>query len=356
MSSMRPDGDDAWNYLRPLPSAKPYIYMKPIDQDLHELVILDGLKSKIMSNSDDPPHSFYTGDIFVPHLDISDAWKSIGRLNDRVTLATGEKLLPLQIEHRIREESVVKEAVVFGNGRFIPGLLVFRNYNATTLSNEDYISHIWPAVQDANSSAESFAQISKEAIIPVPANISYPRTDKGTIIRNQIYSKFAEHIEGMYADFENRQDGHLKMNVQSLTDWIIKTAGHHFGIYLEDADADFFAAGFDSARIFTFSGLMRKSLYLGKDSSMLRTNSVFEFQTPNRLAQHLYALQTDSGAVDGKKDIQEMSKLIERYSIFQKHIPAMRAADTGHVVVGETSNIPICADIFARCSQVQLVS
>ena len=353
---MRPDGDDAWNYLRPLASTKPYIYMKPIDRDLHELVILDGLKSKIMSNSDDPPHSFHTGDIFVPHLDISNAWKSIGRLNDRVTLATGEKLLPLQIEHRVRQESVVKEAVVFGNGKFVPGLLVFRDDNATTLSNEDYISQIWPAVQDANSRAESFAQISKEAIISIPACISYPRTDKGTIIRNQLYSQFAEQIEGMYADFENCQEGHLKMTVQSLTDWIIKTVGDYFGIYLEDGDADFFAAGLNSSRAFTFSGLIRKSLYLGKNRSMLKTNSVFEYQTPNRLAQHLCALRTDSGAVDGKKDIQEISKLIERYSIFRKHIPAVRAADTGHVVVvGETSDTPICADTLARCSQVQLV-
>ncbi len=67
-----------------------------------------------MSNSDDPPNSYHTSDLFVAHATIPNAWKFIGRLDDRITLTTGEKVLPLEIEGCIMQESIVSEAVMFG--------------------------------------------------------------------------------------------------------------------------------------------------------------------------------------------------------------------------------------------------
>lgn len=85
--------------------------MKPVSDDLYELVVLDGYKSKVVSNSDDPPRSFHSNDLFSPHPIIPDAWKHIGRIDDRVTLVNGEKVLPLPIEGRIRSDRLVSEAV-----------------------------------------------------------------------------------------------------------------------------------------------------------------------------------------------------------------------------------------------------
>ncbi len=100
--------------MRPLPHVKPYLLMRPVDGEICEAIVLDGLKSKVISNSDDPPNSYHTSDLFVPHHMISDAWKFVGRLDDRITLLNGEKVLPLPIEGRIRRNPLVKEAVMFG--------------------------------------------------------------------------------------------------------------------------------------------------------------------------------------------------------------------------------------------------
>lgn len=65
--------------------------MNPIDDNTYELVLLKGLKAKIFSNSDTPPKSFHSRDLFEPHPTIPNAWKYIGRLDDRVTLLNGER-------------------------------------------------------------------------------------------------------------------------------------------------------------------------------------------------------------------------------------------------------------------------
>jgi len=100
--------------MRPQPHVKPYLLMRPVDGEICEAIVLDGLKSKAISNSDDPPNSYHTSDLFAPHPMIPDAWKFVGRLDDRITLLNGEKVLPLPIEGRIRRHPLVKEAVIFG--------------------------------------------------------------------------------------------------------------------------------------------------------------------------------------------------------------------------------------------------
>lgn len=131
--------------------------MKTLGGGVCELVILDGLKSKTASNSNDPPKSFHTKDIFVAHPDIPDSWKHVGRLDDRVTLVNGEKVQPLPIEDRIKKDRRVREAVVFGIGRALPGLLAFRNDKSERFSDDQFIDAIWAAIKHANSKAEKFA-------------------------------------------------------------------------------------------------------------------------------------------------------------------------------------------------------
>ena len=92
------------------------IYPKPIAADTFEFVFLKDHPGRIVSNSDDPPKSFHSRDIFTPHKTITGAWKYLGRLDDRITLMNGEKVLPLPIEGSVRRHKLGREAVVFGLG------------------------------------------------------------------------------------------------------------------------------------------------------------------------------------------------------------------------------------------------
>jgi long-subunit acyl-CoA synthetase (AMP-forming) len=59
-----------------------------------------------------------------------------------VTLANGEKLLPLPLEGRIRQHPLVKEAVAFGVGKDVPGLLLFRSNDARDISGDGFLQTV----------------------------------------------------------------------------------------------------------------------------------------------------------------------------------------------------------------------
>jgi acyl-CoA synthetase (AMP-forming)/AMP-acid ligase II len=187
-SLQRPREDKVRDYLCPPAYTAPFVHMKQIYGPIGECIVLDGHKGKLISNSNDPPNSHHTKDLFIAHPTIPNAWKFVGRLDDRVTLTNEENVLPLPIEGRIQQDPLVKDAVVFGIDRQLPGLLLFRAVTARGLSDEEFTEKVWPAVEDANSRAEGFSQITKEMVAVVPDDVDYPTTDKSSIKRSQISS------------------------------------------------------------------------------------------------------------------------------------------------------------------------
>ena len=334
MNSKRPKGDMAWDFLRPLPSTKPYIWMKPLGDDVYELVVLDGLQTKVVSNSDDPPRSFHTRDLFVKHPVITDAWKSIGRLDDRVTLMNGEKFLPLRIEGKIRQHPMIREAVVFGVGREYPGLLLFRSEQAERLSSHDFVAEVWPTVEEANSAAEAFSQISSDMIIPVAANVECPQTDKGTAIRAQVYQVFEKEIANAYTD--DLGDDHIagpRLDLAGTKAYLLDISRELLGPGLQ-ADSNLFAAGLDSLKAMQLSTRIRNDLYSGHSPKRLDQNTIFEQGDVNNLAIYLNIQPHDSGDFDGRNALDAMSYLIAEYSVFKDWKVTATNHIAGHYVVG----------------------
>ncbi|KAJ6126046.1 hypothetical protein N7471_010539 [Penicillium samsonianum] len=99
--------------------------MKPISETepLYEYVFLAGHPALTTSNSDDLPGSFHSKGVYTPHPTIQGRWKFLLPLDDCVTLANREKVLPLSIEGYIKQHPLVHEAVVVGVGKATPGLL-----------------------------------------------------------------------------------------------------------------------------------------------------------------------------------------------------------------------------------------
>jgi long-subunit acyl-CoA synthetase (AMP-forming) len=152
-------------------------------------------------------------DLFEAHPTKSNSWKYVGRIGDRLTLTNGEKILPLDMEGRIRQEAEVKDAVIFGVDKTVPGLLVFRANTASNLSDESYINKIWPAIEDANSRAEGFAQINREMIAILLPTVYVPMAAKSSILRAQIYRDLSSIIEEIYSKMENNNEGNLELDI-----------------------------------------------------------------------------------------------------------------------------------------------
>lgn len=119
--------DNSWNYIRIYANIREYVYMNRLgEHNLHECY-LNGHPALSTSNSDFPaPGSWHSRDVFTPHPTILDIWKYVTRIDDRVTLVNGEKILPLPIEGLVREYDLVRDAAVVGVDLLIPGLPVFQ--------------------------------------------------------------------------------------------------------------------------------------------------------------------------------------------------------------------------------------
>lgn len=340
MTSFRPQEDKAWNYVRPLPSCVPYIQMVPRAANTFECVVLDGLPSKVTSNSQDPPNSFKTSDLFTPHPSIPNAWKYLGRLDDRVTLVNGEKVLPITYEHQVREHELIKEACVFGVGRAFPGLIIVPSEKATGLSKETLLETLWPVVVAANSRVEGFSQISKEMVHILDVGVDYPCTDKGTLIRPAFYKKFEDLIDSMYQSFEKPLDvssGALQLNREELEEFLLAVFKERIGIQNLEKDTDFFEAGVDSLQAIAARGTILREIDLA--SRVPSQNVVFEYPNVQALAEHLDALRGGK-ASEQKDEIKVMEELIKKYSHFDQHIPGSRIVDGETIILtGATGSL-----------------
>lgn len=160
-SISRPEDDSCWNYLQFFDSVRPYVWMKPISEteSLYECVYLAGHLALTISNSDDLPGSFYSKDLFAPYPTIPERWKFVARLDDRITLINGEKVLPLSFEGYVKQYQLVYEAVVVGVGKATPGLLVLCSEEAGAyyVTDEDYLNAVWLSIEEANCHADTFA-------------------------------------------------------------------------------------------------------------------------------------------------------------------------------------------------------
>ncbi|KAJ5376810.1 hypothetical protein N7509_013696 [Penicillium cosmopolitanum] len=362
MTSFRYPSDIEWEYMRLHRPVADHTLMDEISPGVFECVALDGLPSKGPSNSkppfspQNPENSFRTSDLFTRHPDPkkSNYYKYLSRLDDRLTLVNGEKVLPIPIEGRIRQEELVGECVVFGIQRTVPGALIFRAPGkATHLNNEQFLNQIWPAVEAANAQAETFSRLPRELIVVKDADVVYPKTDKGTCIRAQVYQVFEDDIKKAYAGFEgtDQKKGDLTLSVPELEEWLLTRFRKDLGVPLASPETDIFGAGVDSLQTTQIWRCIVRDLDLGDNTESVSQNIVFEKGTVGDLAKHLYHLRTGE-TFEQENELEVMEELIEKYSHFTQHHPTIQQQPQSEVVVvtGATGNLGafVVAEIAKR--------
>lgn len=331
-SISRPKSDIAWNYLRFFDNIRPYIWMKPLGVSLYECVYLAGHPALTTSNSNEPPGSFHSRDIFTPHPTIPHRWKYMSRLDDRITLVNGEKVLPLPIEGHIKQHSLVCDAVVVGVGKATPGLLILRADQSTHLSESEYLDAIWSVVEEANARSEKFSQISRDMIVTLPSTSEFPRTDKGSMIRAQVYFQYNDLINDMYMKIEQAADGGLTLDLTGTQSFLMELCCKDLGIHLAGVDSNFFLEGVDSLKAIHLRRLILRHFNIASAKS-LGQNVVFEAGSVSGLATYICTLQ-NGGRVTSEKTTTMMAGLISKYSAFRKHLPRRAISSSGKTVVG----------------------
>ncbi|GLA10090.1 hypothetical protein AnigIFM60653_001475 [Aspergillus niger] len=286
-SISRPTDDHDWSYLQFFDHIQRFVRMKWVSGSLYECVYLPGHPSLSASNADDG--SYYSRDLFVQHPIHPKRWKYVARRDDCVTLINGEKVLPLRIEGTIRQHPLVDEAVVVGVQKAEPGLLIFRAAAAQDTPAEQVLDHIWPTVEEANAWAEQFSRISRAMVIVLPAGAACPRTDKGSIIRAQVYNDYKDDISKMYSRCHDGS-GALQLSVDDIAAHLLKLCQNELRLPVSTVHEDLYSHGVDSLQAIQLRRQICRDFKFA-DAATVPHNLVYDAGNISRLAELIYAIQ-----------------------------------------------------------------
>lgn len=197
---------------------------------------------------------------------------AVGRDDDVVVLANGEKVNPLLLETALTESGLVKSAIAFGENRFEIGVIVEPTYPIAEDGKEEFKNNICPIIVQAGERMDATARIySPIAIIVLSSSVVVPRTDKGSIAGKK-FKLLEADIAQIYRDLDSGAIDVPPLNYanleQELKELIQKRLKLRVPPDARTIEDNLFTLGLDSLQATTL-----RLMLLGGISSM-STNSV----------------------------------------------------------------------------------
>ncbi|CAK5275142.1 unnamed protein product [Mycena citricolor] len=273
---------------------------------------------------------YSTKDLFERHPTKPDLYRIVGRLDDVLIMANGEKTVPGPMEDILLSNPNISGAVMFGRERNQVGVLVEPSA-ASKVDITDptevakFRNLIWETVQKANESAPAFARIYKEMIVVASREKPFVRTPKGTVIKKPTVALYRADINALYDTIEastSAADDVSPPASWSAADLVPWLSVHASSLAEKDIHpgGDIFDQGFDSLNA-TFLrhrivGAMSKSSNPSCRAAAPKISQdiVYSHPTIESLAAALSALASGTlvEAVDPKVVVEQM---IARYSV-----------------------------------------
>ncbi|KAJ7656826.1 putative aminoadipate reductase [Mycena polygramma] len=199
---------------------------------------------------------YSTKDLFERHPTKPDLYRIVGRLDDVLIMANGEKTVPGPMEDIMMASPLIAGAIMFGRERNQVGVLIEPNprYELDTEDDQQvakFRNLIWPVIEEANENAPAFARIYKEMILVTQPGRPMVRAPKGTVIKKPTIASYKREIEELYDTIE--ASGNTSSEIEPPSSW---TAGdlttwlktHASSVANRDIHGghDLFEQGFDS--------------------------------------------------------------------------------------------------------------
>ncbi|KAJ7496484.1 putative aminoadipate reductase, partial [Mycena latifolia] len=197
---------------------------------------------------------YATQDLFERHPTKPDLFRIVGRLDDVLIMANGEKTVPGPMEDIMMASPFITGAVMFGRERNQVGVLIEPSPKLDPKDEqqlEKFRNLIWPVIEEANEDAPAFGRIYKEMILVTEPDKPMVRAPKGTVIRKATIALYREEIETLYATIES--SGSAASDIEPPTSW----TSHELELWLANHASllaerdicgghDLFDQGFDS--------------------------------------------------------------------------------------------------------------
>jgi thioester reductase-like protein len=226
--------------------------------------------------------------------------------------------------------------LIFGSSRPYPGALLLRSESARSLSDQQLLDAIRPAVEKLNQESQDHARIPYDMLIPMPFQEQpLEKSSKGTIIRRAAESRFEDIISRAY----DEQDGCQSPTVsdedlpQYLTGLIQSMTSQSAEL---TEDMDLFSYGVDSIACMQLRTRLRR--LIPNCEQTLPMSIIEDCGTIQRLSNYVLRMRHgESGAIE-ENEQQLMLDLVKQYGSFEENISQVEidgqsAVNTGGSVV-----------------------
>lgn len=166
--------------------------------------------SALKNKTNQPDGSYASGDLYQKSKTTAHAWRYSGRADDVLVLSNGEKVSPGNFESVLRASPLVNEIVIFGSNRPSICAFVFVNESVSDPNSREQRLHMLkelrPALDAANASAPTYAQLHDELIHFSSDLDSLPRTSKGTVRRSVAEKQYNDLISTLFSTESEKGD------------------------------------------------------------------------------------------------------------------------------------------------------
>lgn len=302
--------DHEWSWLRADPSLQPKFYdfeIQPQKENdnsppLFEFVVKPGWPHRGKTNR--PDGSYATADLLEQHPTIPHAWRYHSRADAQITLLNGKKFDPAPVEAELLSSAVGKrileDAMIFGAGRDIPGMLLIPRWNVDFINDSQIINDLWPTVERMNTETQNHARISRGSILVVRSTGDdrnlLPKSSKGTILRRQAEALFSKDIERLYSDepLEDEATPTDEVPDSEVMNQLTKIFGDVLGRNVSP-NRDLFAQGVDSLACSRLRKSISKKFFPDSEIS-LPLNMIYDQGTIERVSKYILQCRASGSA------------------------------------------------------------
>jgi acyl-coenzyme A synthetase/AMP-(fatty) acid ligase len=206
--SFEPNDRGLWNSFEFIPESGPRF--EKFGDNLFELYIErnpDSCYSQRIFYTFPNATALSTAEIYSSILDENGSrrWMFQGRKDDLVKLSWLAKFHATHIEDALAKHDKVKAAVVGGEGRDVPYIIIEPKDQKTVENPERFIDEIYDhAIRGINQTDDNEIQIPREMVMLADPTISFKRTLKMTIMRKEVENAYKSRIDNLYKNWKDK--------------------------------------------------------------------------------------------------------------------------------------------------------